>query len=197
MQVSTGQLVFCKSLDYAVIQQIRGTLLITSRLQRRIQEFIHTQHRNTTRSRRPSVVLQCKVWTNSRIHGIKQGVMNLSHAHMIFVKLWNVSAFLNSEMPLLSGLNYLINTVLLGGLGAARKVDGVRDRHCDVLPHYTSRWWRQTWDTCLYLTVVSQSEARVITEHGINSTSNAVHALSGHWIFAVITPRGKSNFVNT
>ena len=31
-----------------------------------------------------------------------------------------------------------------------------------------SRWWCQTWDTCLYLMVVSQSEARVSTEHEIN-----------------------------
>ena len=33
---------------------------------------------------------------------------------------------------------------------------------------YISRWWRQTWDTPPYLTVVNQSEARISTEHGIN-----------------------------
>ena len=33
---------------------------------------------------------------------------------------------------------------------------------------YISRWWRQTWDTAPYLTVVNQSEARISTEHGIN-----------------------------
>ena len=32
---------------------------------------------------------------------------------------------------------------------------------------YISRWWRQTWDTAPYLTVVNQSEARISTEHGI------------------------------
>ena len=32
----------------------------------------------------------------------------------------------------------------------------------------TSRWWRQTFNTCLSLTVVSQSEARINNEHGIN-----------------------------
>ena len=32
---------------------------------------------------------------------------------------------------------------------------------------YISHWWRQTWDTRLYFTVVSQSEARVNTEHAI------------------------------
>ena len=32
---------------------------------------------------------------------------------------------------------------------------------------YISRWWRQTWDTPPYLTVVNQSEARISTEHGI------------------------------
>ena len=33
---------------------------------------------------------------------------------------------------------------------------------------YISRWWRQTWDTPPYLTVVNQSEARISTEHGIS-----------------------------
>ena len=32
---------------------------------------------------------------------------------------------------------------------------------------YISRWWRQTWDTAPYVTVVNQSEARISTEHGI------------------------------
>ena len=32
---------------------------------------------------------------------------------------------------------------------------------------YISRWWRQTWDTAPYFTVVNQSEARISTEHGI------------------------------
>ena len=32
---------------------------------------------------------------------------------------------------------------------------------------YISRWWRQTWDTAPYFTVVIQSEARISTEHGI------------------------------
>ena len=38
------------------------------------------------------------------------------------------------------------------------------------LSHYISRWWSQTWDTCIYFTVVSQSEARVSTDHGIKVT---------------------------
>ena len=32
---------------------------------------------------------------------------------------------------------------------------------------YISRWWRRTWDTAPYFTVVNQSEARISTEHGI------------------------------
>ena len=32
---------------------------------------------------------------------------------------------------------------------------------------YISRWWRQTWDTAPYFTVVNKSEARISTEHGI------------------------------
>ena len=34
-------------------------ILVTPCLLTRIREFIHTQHRNTTRGRRPSVVLRC------------------------------------------------------------------------------------------------------------------------------------------
>ena len=34
---------------------------------------------------------------------------------------------------------------------------------------FISRWWRQTWDTVPYFTVVNQSEARISTEHGINT----------------------------
>ena len=37
---------------------------------------------------------------------------------------------------------------------------------------YISRWWRQTWDTAPYSTVVNLSEARISTEHGI---SNDIH----------------------
>ena len=37
----------------------RVLLLVTPCLLTRIREFIHTQHRNTTRGRRPSVVLRC------------------------------------------------------------------------------------------------------------------------------------------
>ena len=34
-------------------------------------------------------------------------------------------------------------------------------------PKHEIRWWRQTWDTAPYFTVVNQSEARISTEHGI------------------------------
>ena len=33
---------------------------------------------------------------------------------------------------------------------------------------YISGWWRQTWDTPLYFTVVNQTKARISTEHGIS-----------------------------
>ena len=38
------------------------------------------------------VFLRCQVWINSRIHGGKQGVTNLSHAQTMLVKVWNISA---------------------------------------------------------------------------------------------------------
>ena len=53
--------------------------------------------------------------------------------------------------------------MLLGRIAAAMKVTGSCDRHLTSLMTSLSlsisRWWRQTWDTRLYLTVVSQSEA--------------------------------------
>ena len=38
---------------------LKWVVLVTPCLLTRIREFIHTQHRNTTRGRRPSVVLRC------------------------------------------------------------------------------------------------------------------------------------------
>ena len=43
---------------------------------------------------------------------------------------------------------------------------------------YISRWWRQTWHTRLYLTVVSQSEANVSTEHGMNSDTSLIRGIN-------------------
>ena len=34
---------------------------------------------------------------------------------------------------------------------------------------YISRWWRQTLNLCLYITVIGQSEVRVSTEHGMQT----------------------------
>ena len=65
--------------------------------------------------------------------GKQTRVMNLSHAQTMFVKFWNVSTALKSQIPLLSGLNHCINTVLLDPIAAARKADGGRDRHCDII----------------------------------------------------------------
>ena len=111
------------------------------------------------------------MWINSCICGSKQGVTNLSHAQMIFVKFWNVSAALKSQIPLLSGLNHRLNTVLLDRIAAARKADVGRDRHCEVINDVPFSLYftlmMPKWDTCIYFTVVSQSEARVATEHGI------------------------------
>ena len=36
---------------------------------------------------------------------------------------------------------------------------------------YNSCWWCQTWNTCLYFTVVSQYEVRYCTGHGINTNT--------------------------
>ena len=74
-----------------------GILLVTPCLLTRIREFIHTHHRNTTRGRRPGVVLRCLVWINSRIRVSKQGVTNLPHAQTIFMTFWTVFAALKSQ----------------------------------------------------------------------------------------------------
>ena len=64
------------------------------------------------------------------------------------------------------------NTVLLDRIAAAKKRTAVAivavTTSMTFLSRCISRWWRQAWDTCIYFTVVSQSEASVSTEHGIN-----------------------------
>ena len=83
----------------------------------------------------------------------------------------NVSAALESQLSLSSGLNHWINTVLLGRIAVQEKstavVIAIVTSSVMFLYLYISHWWRQTWDTCVYFTVVSQSEVRVNTEHGI------------------------------
>ena len=74
--------------------QNNGILLVTPCLLMRIREFIHTQHRNTTCGRRPSVVLWCKGWINSR----KQTRGNK------FIPCWNsichiLKRFLSFKIP--------------------------------------------------------------------------------------------------
>ena len=56
------------------------------------------------------------------------------HAQTMFIKFWNVSAALKFQIPLLSGQNHRIITVLLDRITAVRKEDGGGcDRHCDVI----------------------------------------------------------------
>ena len=101
------------------------------------------------------------------------GVTNLSHAQRMFVKFWNVSTALKSQIPLLSGLNHCINTVLLDRIAAARKADGGRDRHCDAISDvfFSSYFTLMTlnWDTCINFTVVSQV-AQLLWRHNNNRT---------------------------
>ena len=87
---------YCDSWDFkaAVTFQIVTNIVwawdkfVTPCLLPRIQQFIHTYHRNTTLGLRPRVVLRCCVWINSRIRVSKQGVTNnnsrnnsLDHTH--------------------------------------------------------------------------------------------------------------------
>ena len=83
-------------------------ILVTPCLLMRIQEFIHTVSQYHARPK------------------AKRGIG-------MFVKFWNVSAALKSQIPLLSGLNHRINTVLLDRIEAVRKEDDSLDRHCDVI----------------------------------------------------------------
>ena len=79
----------------------------------------------------------------------------------------NVSTALKLKLSPVACLNHRINSVLLGRIAAARKVDSGRDRRViaiitssmTFLSPYTSQWWRQTLNTFLYFTVISQSEA--------------------------------------
>ena len=82
---------------------------------------IYSQHPNTTRG------------VNFRICVTKLGVTNLSHPQTMFAAFWNISAAWKSRISLWSGLYHCTNTVLLGVIGAARKMVGGRGRHCGVL----------------------------------------------------------------
>ena len=130
-----------------------AVLLVTSCLLPRIRQFVHTQH------------------LNSRFRGSKHGVTHLIRGQAMFHILKRFCSFEIRSLPFISGLNHYINTVLLGRIAAARKADGGRDHHCDVINHVPfslySTLMTSTCDTCMYFTVVSQSEARVRAEHGI------------------------------
>ena len=94
----------------------------------------------------------------------------------MFVKFWNVSTYTKSEIPLLSGLKSLYKHTVARSHRSSKE-SGRRS--------WSTLWchqWRsffhifcaddvkreiQTWDSCMYFTVVSQSEVRVSTEHGI------------------------------
>ena len=81
-------------------------------------------------------------------------------------------SFRISDTPF-SGLNNRINTVLLDRIAVVRKADGGRDRHCDVINDvpfslFFTLMTSNVRYVYIYFTVVSQSEARVSTEHGIN-----------------------------
>ena len=68
----------------------------------------------------------------------------------------HVSAALKSQLSLLSGLNHHINTMLLGHIAPARKLDG-RDRHCDVINDVPFS---------LYLTLMTSNVRYVSILHG-------------------------------
>ena len=76
-----------------------------------------------------------------------------------------------AQLSLYSALKHSINTVSLGRIAAAKKWATFGIATVTSLRHsflfYISGRWRQTWDTLLYFTNVSQSEARVSTEHWI------------------------------
>ena len=65
-----------------------------------------------------------------------------------------------------------MDTLLLGRITVARTcvvvLIAIVTSLMTFLSLYIWHWWRPTWDACIYFTVVSQSEARVSTEHGIN-----------------------------
>ena len=112
-------------------------ILVNRCLLTRIPELIYTQHRNTAHIRK-------------LFHSFK------------------------TPLPLLSCLNHRIKSVLLGHIAAARKVDGGRDPRVissvtssmTFLPFNISRWWRQTLNTGLYFTVISQSDYIFIYTRG-------------------------------
>ena len=113
----------------------------------------------------------------------------------------NVSTAYKAELSLKSRPNRRINTVLRRRIAALRKWSAVGfaivTSSMTFLSLYISRWWRQTWDTCLSFKVVSQSEARTGTEHGLKlhihtETSTVVQLIFSvcfNWLWRV-TVRG-------
>ena len=86
---------------------------------------------------------------------------------------WKCFHSFRNQISLLSGQNYGINTVLLGHIAAARKVDGSCYRHCEAISGisfslYLMLMMSKMRYMCLYFTVFSQSDERVSTKLGMN-----------------------------
>ena len=140
--------------------------------------YTHTKHGNATRGRSPSVVLRCSRWINSPYPRKQTKYNEFILCSSDVCHILNMFTALKSQLSFLTGVNKCINTVLLGRIAAARKVDGGRDRHRDVINDallslyiyiylYISRWWHQTWDRCIYFMLISQPDERVGNENGI------------------------------
>ena len=82
------------------------------------------------------------------------------------------------QKSFLLGLNHCVNTVVLGHIAADRKDDDglitIETQSIMLFSLTISCWWHQTWDTCIYFMVVSQSEARVSTAPGMSKITSSV-----------------------
>ena len=95
--------------------------------------YTHTKHGNATRGRSPSVVLRCSRWINSPYPRKQTKYNEFILCSSDVCHILNMFTALKSQLSFLPGVNKCITTVLLGRIAAARKVDGGRDRHRDVI----------------------------------------------------------------
>ena len=169
----------------------------------RIREFIHTQLIAIPMVARSIAILSVDKFPYPRKQTRGKEFILCSNDLCHILKRFHSE----SQLPLLFCLNHCIKTVLRGRIKAARKSDAgrpwspyydapflfishsddvkrkirvyilaTRARFTKPTPRSGGSWCSMT---CIYYTVISQSEARVSTEHGIKLCTK--HARPGYW----------------
>ena len=123
------------------------------------------------RGLRPSVELRCYVWIIVHIRWSKQGIINRRLVRYVFHTrtVWSFTSRIIPPIWSKSSYRHGGNWSHRSVKGSGRWSKSPFLTSSVTLPSlYISRWWRQTWNTRLSITVINQSQAvRVGTEHGM------------------------------